>query len=88
MRSIRTTNPDDPPIQVNALVIQATIARKLGVANQAVGNWITRTPAYLRGQPGVTPIRFPSPAVTIDGVEFWHWPTVRDWAIRSGKITE
>lgn len=73
-------------METQDLVIQATIARRLGVANQAIGNWITRKPAYRRGIQG-PPIPFPPVALTIDGVEFWHWPTVQDWAIKSGKAT-
>lgn len=75
-------------LDTNDLVRQSTIARRLNVTNQAVANWLTRNPTYHRGLTA-PPIPFPPPALPpIDGVEFWHWPTVKDWAIKSGKATE
>ena len=48
-------------------VRQTTIAERLAVTRQAVGNWLER------------PCGFPEPVETIDGVRFWDWPTVQTW---------
>lgn len=48
-------------------VRQSTIAARLSVTRQAVGNWLTR------------PSGFPEPVQTIDGVQFWDWAAVKRW---------
>ena len=70
----------------NDLVRLTTIAQRLHVTKQAVNNWITRTPTRRQGTTN-PPIPFPPRALTIDGADFWHWPTVQDWAVKSGKAT-
>lgn len=73
-------------MDTDLLVRQRTIARRLDVTLQCLANWLKRNPRRRIGQDEPA-IPFPAPALTIDGVDFWDWPTVKDWAIKSGKAS-
>lgn len=52
----------------------AEIAERLGVARKTASQWRTR---------GL----LPDPTWTVSGAPAWDWPTVAEWAVRTGRAT-
>lgn len=60
-------------ISADDLVGTVEIAERLGVSINTVYSWIQRG--------SIT-----APIVRVSGTPLWEWPTVRDWAIETGRL--